>query len=107
MPQITIQNINNKTVTFRDSSKTVLQIFQESGIEWMHACGGKGRCTTCKMAIVEGSHNLNAPNRLEEKMKQAGHLNDSERLACQSSLSGNLTIVVPEENKLPHIIYTR
>ena len=106
MPQITIQNINNKTVTFTNSSKTVLQVFQESGIEWMHACGGNGRCTTCKMIIVKGYQNLNAPNRLEEKMKQAGRLNENERLACQSGPSGDLTIIVPEENKLPHITYT-
>ncbi len=111
MPQITIQNISNKTIRFTDPSKTMLQIFQENKQDWMHACGGNGRCTTCKMEVVEGGDYLSDYSRPEEKLLESGRLKKGERLACQTKLSqapatGALTICVPEENKLPHITYT-
>ena len=106
MPQITIQNINNKSVDSQDSSKTVLKIFQENLVDWMHACGGKGRCTSCKMIVKEGAENLSAPSAFEKKMRKAGRLGENERLACQCSPAGDLLVQVPEENKLPHITYT-
>ena len=106
MPQITIQNINNKSVPFQDSSKTVLNIFQDHQLDWMHACGGKGRCTTCKMIVVEGAAKLSAPSPFEEKMERSRRLLAGERLACQCRPFGNICLRVPEENKLPHITYT-
>lgn len=105
MPQIKIQNINN-TVTFQELSKTVLNIFQENGVDWMQACGGHGRCTTCKLIVLEGAQNLSDLSRSEYKMNKLGRLKAGERLACQCTPSGNLLIKVPEENKLPHITYT-
>ena len=106
MPQITIQNIRNKTVTFQELSKTVLKIFQENQLHWMHACGGNGRCTTCKMTVLDGAENLSPLSRLELKMQQAARLEFNERLACQSIPSGDLVVKVPDQNKLPHITYT-
>jgi 2Fe-2S ferredoxin len=106
MPQITIQNINNKSVPFQDSSKTVLKIFQENLIDWMHACGGKGRCTTCRMQVLAGAEQLSKPSAFEQKMLKAGRLEDDERLACQCRPQGDLLICVPDGTKLPHITYT-
>lgn len=106
MPQVTIENINNKSVGFQESSKTVLKVFQDNLVDWMHACGGKGRCTTCKMIVKEGAENLSAPTGFEEKMRKAGRLQENERLACQCAATGDLLVQVPEENKLPHITYT-
>ncbi|WP_017730031.1 2Fe-2S iron-sulfur cluster-binding protein [Nafulsella turpanensis] len=106
MPRITIQNISNKTVEFKDSSKSVLKIFQENFIDWMHACGGKGRCTSCKMQVLSGAEQLSAPSAFEQKMQKAGRLQEGERLACQCKPAGPLLVRVPDQNKLPHITYT-
>lgn len=106
MPQIRIQNINNKAVPFKDSSKTVLKIFQDNLVDWMHACGGKGRCTSCRMQVLEGAENLSSPTPFEQKMQKAGRLEADERLACQCRPAGELLVRVPEGTKLPHITYT-
>lgn len=106
MPQIRIQNINYKTVPFKDSSKTVLKIFQENLVDWMHACGGKGRCTSCRMQVLEGAENLSSPSPFEQKMQKAGRLQADERLACQCRPQADLLVKVPEGTKLPHITYT-
>ena len=98
--------MNNKQVVSLSNSKTVLNIMHENFIDWMHACGGKGRCTTCKMKILEGYDQVSALSDFEHKMKQEQRLKGHERLACQCTLKGDITIEVPEECKLPHLKYT-
>ena len=106
MPKITISNLNNKQVVSHNNSKTVLNIMHENFIDWMHACGGKGRCTTCKMKILNGYERLSPLSDFEQKMRQNHRLDANERLACQCTVSGDITLAVPEDCKLPHLKYS-
>jgi ferredoxin, 2Fe-2S len=71
----------------------------------MHACGGKGRCTTCKAEILAGHHNLSGLTSAEHRYRDKGLLREGERLACQMLVNGDLVIRVPEETHLPHLRY--
>jgi ferredoxin, 2Fe-2S len=106
MAVIVIKNLKEKTLEVQDFSKTILQHVQENGIDWMHACGGKGRCTTCKVTVVAGSGNLESKTRAELQYEKQGLLSDHERLACQARMMGDIIICVPDENKLPHLQYS-
>lgn len=106
MPTLKIVNLNGKLVHFGEGSKTVLSILHENFIDWMHACGGKGRCTTCKMIVTKGNRYLPPLTRLEQKFAESGRLANNERMACQCVPEEDLTIRVPEQNKLPHMEYT-
>lgn len=73
----------------------------------MHACGKKGRCTTCKIIVVAGMENLSPLNEREEIYRKVGRLKPNERLSCQAKiLDGELIVRVAEENKLPHLQYS-
>lgn len=104
--KIKIENLDNREITVEEKSKPLLQHLHAHGIDWLHACGAKGRCTTCKVIIVSGSDHLSAPSRFEEKYVQIGGLKSGERLACQVLVEGDIVIRVPEEGKLPHITYS-
>lgn len=108
MLKITISNLNNLTLECNDNTKTVLSIIQENYIDWMHACGGKGRCTTCKMRLLEGHANLTEPTDSEKKFSALNRLDlERDRLTCQTRiLEGSIIIEVPEETKLPHMNYS-
>lgn len=106
MSKITISNLNNKQVVSHNNSKTVLSIMHENFIDWMHACGGKGRCTTCRMQILEGYSHISGLSGFEQKMRQTHRLGINERLACQCTLHGDIRVEVPEECKLPHLQYS-
>lgn len=106
MPQITIRNLYNKEIPVVDSTKSILQNLQMAYQDWMHACGGKGRCTTCKMRILVGWHNLSPFTKAELKYQHAGRLKSNERLACQCFTTGDLVVEVPDSNKLPHLDYS-
>jgi 2Fe-2S ferredoxin len=106
MPQITIHNLFDKTVETADSYRPLLLQFHEHRIDWMHACGGKGRCTTCKFRILQGADQIAPPTAAEVRYQQSGELSSTERLACQAIAQGDVTLVVPDEYKLPHLHYS-
>ncbi len=108
MHHIIIQNLYNKTVPIPaiDNSKSVFDILQGQQIDWMHACGAKGRCTTCKMIVLQGIENLSPLSQVELKYREGRKLKDNERLACQSRPLGDISIRVAEANKMPHVKYS-
>ncbi|WP_338812162.1 2Fe-2S iron-sulfur cluster-binding protein [Bernardetia sp. Wsw4-3y2] len=111
MPKITIQNMN--AVEFSaDTKKSLLQNILDEQIDWLHSCGGKGKCTTCKMIIKEGGENLTPKGSVEKNFFALEKLKENERLACQCSFKNKveqdtkLVICVGNKNKLPHIEYS-
>lgn len=106
MVKIVIENLAQKEVQAYDFHTSVLKSIQSDRVDWMHACGGKGRCTTCKMIVLDGMKNLSPESKAELKYRQTGQLALNERLACQAKATGNCLIRVPDEYKLPHLVYT-
>ena len=102
---ITIENLFNKVLEVSDRSKSLLKHFQDHQTDWMHACGGKGRCTTCKVVVREGLEYFSPLSPAEQRYRIQGALSDSERLACQATISGDVTLAVPPECHLPHVLY--
>ncbi len=106
MVKIVIENLGQKELLVNDLTKPVLYHLHTGQVDWMHACGGKGRCTTCKMILTKGAENLTPHSPAELRYRQQGALKDNERLACQTRLKGDIVIRVAEEYKLPHLHYS-
>ena len=107
MPRIVIQNLGNLTIDSEHADRKVIEIIHENGTDWMHACGKKGRCTTCKMIVITGQENLSPETEQELVYRRQNRLKYNERLSCQSRiLKGELIIRVAEINKFPHLDYT-
>ncbi|MEX0303769.1 MAG: adenylate/guanylate cyclase domain-containing protein, partial [Leisingera sp.] len=62
---------------------TLLQMSQANGVHHTSLCGGKGRCTTCRVVVDDGGETLPPPEPAEarslERVKAPGNM----RLACQ------------------------
>ncbi|MBL7850304.1 MAG: (2Fe-2S)-binding protein [Cyclobacteriaceae bacterium] len=106
MVKIVIENLGQKEVPVTRPDWPVLRHLQEHQIDWMHACGAKGRCTTCRMKVLQGGDSLGPVTPAEQKYRKAGLLREDERLACQAVVTANLVIRVPDDSKLPHLNYT-
>ena len=105
MAKLIVQNLGGLTVNV-SAPQTVLQAIQATGLDWMHACGAKGRCTTCRVEIISGMENLNSETAPELKYREAGRLKKSERLTCQATvLQGETKVKVPKQVQLPHLKY--
>ena len=104
MPKVVIANLKSKSIHCEHKREKLLDILLRE-TDWMHACGGKGRCTTCKARVLEGMSHLNERTLPELQYLKLNKLRDDERLTCQVLLEGDLTIEVPRETQLPHLDY--
>jgi len=106
LSKLVIENLNNKEILITRSDISLLQQIFESGQDWMSACGGKGRCVTCRVKVLEGMQNLSPLTERELKFREDNRLKINERLTCQIQLNGLLRVKVPRSCQLPHIAYT-
>ncbi|MBI3764324.1 MAG: adenylate/guanylate cyclase domain-containing protein, partial [Chloroflexi bacterium] len=99
MPRINY--LNEKTVE-ADTSTPILQVSLQNGIPHTHVCGGNARCSTCRVLVLEGIENCCARNEKEQKMAERRNFSPRVRLACQTTLTGDVTLrrlVLDDEDK--------
>ena len=72
---------------------SVLEASRLAGIPHVSICGGKGRCTTCRVKVVSGLSNTPDPNVHETKVISRLGFDVDVRLACQLRPSKNLSII--------------
>ena len=106
MPRITIDNLASKAIECEDNSEKLLHVLLKH-TDWMHACGAKGNCTTCKAVILDGIEHLGPRTPAEMKFAKMNKLRSNERLCCQVEVHGDIVIAVANEYKLPHISYSK
>ena len=104
MPRITY---SDGKIVDGEEGQTVLQASIQNGIDHIHACGGNGRCTTCRVRIVNGHENCPEPEKHERDALQMRGYDPSTRLACQLRPTGPIEICClldehPEHHKLKY-----
>lgn len=75
-----------------DPAETILQVSLRSGIPHAHACGGNARCSTCRVLILEGLDHCAPRNDREQLLADRLHFTSEIRLACQTTISKEVTI---------------
>lgn len=75
------------------SDKSLLELSLAAGIPHMHTCGGRARCSTCRVAVLGGGQNLSAPTEAELMLaRRKGWDVSCIRLACQARPLGDAAI---------------
>jgi len=102
-----IDLINEKSFEIVED-QTILQASLEAGIPHYHACGGKARCSTCRIVIQEGKENLSPPNKAEIKLREQKMFPDNVRLACQTKVNASdvkIQRIIKDEEDLNLYVY--
>lgn len=63
--------------------ESVLEAARRHGIPFTSACGGRARCSTCRIWVLEGDGGTPEPGEAELKLKSRIALGPEIRLACQ------------------------
>lgn len=87
-----INFLEDKIVTEEDLSLSVLQIALKNEIPHVHACGGNGRCSTCRVIILDNPENVEPRNQVESKLAGVKGLEANIRLACQTRVRGDVKL---------------
>ncbi|MEP9386671.1 adenylate/guanylate cyclase domain-containing protein [Mesorhizobium sp. KR9-304] len=72
---------------------SVLEASRIGGIPHYAVCGGKGRCSTCRIRVTAGVDALPPPNPLERATLSRIHADPSVRLACQLRPTAPVTVL--------------
>ena len=71
---------------------TVLETLREHGIPHAAVCGGRARCTTCRVLVTQGLDALPAPEALEAKALTRIAATPGMRLACQIRPTADIAV---------------
>lgn len=75
-----------------DPQHTLLQTSLQHQLAHYHLCGGQGRCTTCRVRVLEGEAVLAKRNLVEQYVANLKKWPDSLRLACQTYIQGDVVL---------------
>lgn len=75
-----------------EAGATLLEISRAAGVPHASVCGGRGRCTTCRVLVLEGCDHLAPPNPTEAAALHRIEAPPGVRLACQIRPSHAMTI---------------
>lgn len=98
------ENRSKLRITYRDNSLTkqremslqpgasLLDHIRSADIPHASVCGGRGRCSTCRIRVDQGLDSLSPPGSVETKVLERIGAPQSVRLACQAVPSAPVTI---------------
>jgi adenylate cyclase len=72
---------------------TVLETLREHGIPHASVCGGRARCTTCRILVTRGLDSLPAPGGLEKAALARIGAAPAVRLACQVCPTSDIAVL--------------
>ncbi len=81
---------------------TLLEISRMNNVQHTSLCGGRARCTTCRVRVVDGLETLTSPGQLEADSLKSIKAPGDVRLACQLRPTRPLTVqrlVAPKEER--------
>lgn len=76
--------------------QNALKAAKEAKVKIKAPCDGKGKCGKCLIRIVDGD--VSEPTKQEKKLLSKNKLENGYRLACETTLSQNTVIEIPEKS---------
>lgn len=88
---VRIRYVNGPEIV-SEKGMTLLEMSHANGIPHTALCGGKGRCTTCRVIVEQGADSLPPPTDIESRSLRAVGAPAGTRLACQMRPSDPMTV---------------
>jgi len=71
---------------------TILNASLGAGIPHTHVCGGRARCSTCRVLVTRGLENCSPRNDAEARLAKIKGFSPEIRLACQTTVMGDVSL---------------
>ncbi len=92
-PPVVVSYVDGPSHTI-EAGMTLLEVSRQNGIPHASVCGGRARCATCLVQIVETGAVLPRPDAAEAALLAASDARSDIRLACQLRPTGPVTVRV-------------
>ena len=90
--RVTVTYPDGRSVTVEQGC-SVLDVSRQAGIPHASVCGGRGRCSTCRVRVAMGSVGLPPPSDEEVKVLRRVAAPVNVRLACQLRPNQDVTVI--------------
>lgn len=91
MPSIHLLVDNRHIET--EAGESILQASLRAGIPHTHVCGGRARCTTCRILLIDTRRDdISVPTASEVRVAERFGFTPDVRLACQAYAQADITI---------------
>ncbi|MCT8137978.1 (2Fe-2S)-binding protein [Anaerobacillus sp. CMMVII] len=74
-----------------EEGKKLVHVLEDNGVDILHRCGGKAKCTSCRVEVIEGDFGPISEQE-QQTLANKGHNGDNIRLSCQVRVSGDATV---------------
>jgi uncharacterized 2Fe-2S/4Fe-4S cluster protein (DUF4445 family) len=81
------------------SGSTILEAANLAGADLTSICGGKGKCGKCKVIVEKEKGNVSSIAEAENRFLSSAEISAGYRLACCTSVMGNVVVRIPEESR--------
>jgi ferredoxin len=93
MATLTIRNRDNLQLAVNPAI-SLLTLFGQNGVDIPNRCGGHARCGFCRITFLSGEKHAAPMNDFERAFRTTHALPPGVRLACQTHLGGDATILI-------------
>ena len=90
MPKLKVEGAG--TVEVPEGKRLVLALEDEAGIDQLHACGGKARCTTCRVEFISGEPREMTAAEKSVLTQRGLDKTAGLRLSCQVNCKGDMEV---------------
>jgi ferredoxin len=88
MPKVTVPDHGSFEV---EAGTKLALALEDNGINILHRCGGKAKCTTCRVEVIEG--NFGSLTDIEKQAFANKGIEEDLRLSCQCRVNEDVTVV--------------
>lgn len=90
--QVTIDYLDGPKIS-HPTGTNLLEISRIHNIPHASVCGGRGRCSTCRVRILSSKQEQTKPDEGEQAVLNRVHAPNEVRLACQFVPKGNMQVI--------------
>lgn len=91
----TLTSLTDRQTIPVEADETILVASLKAGIPHAHACGGQGRCSTCRVIVTGGLENCEPRQPVEQALAIQLGFPAQVRLACQTHIQHQVELVRP------------
>ena len=92
MGQRRILYLPDRKAVEAEPGETLLEASLRAGLPHVHVCGGKARCSTCRVLVLEGLEHCTPRTPSEGAIARRLRFPPEIRLACQTRVTGPVTV---------------
>ena len=99
MPKVTAETATGTRELEAEAGRKLVLAIEDGGVDILHRCGGKAKCTTCRVEVLGGDPGEMGEAERNRLASETG-LAENVRLSCQVHVRGDMHVRVVNQSSV-------